>query len=161
MNELIAHRWSSLNRLQLGRYAEYFFKMQFVLAGFDVYGAEVDDRGIDFVLRREPGVYWDVQVKSVRDDNYVFFKKSQFRIRPNLLAALALFNDDAEPALYLISSMEWNSPAGCFVSRDYEGRSSAPEYGINLSRAARAQLEPFRFTKALDRIFGDDLAKAP
>jgi hypothetical protein len=44
-----------LTSLQVGRYAEYFVKMQFVLLGCDVYAAEVDERGIDFVLRRGPG----------------------------------------------------------------------------------------------------------
>ena len=84
-----SHQWSHLNHLQVGRYAEYFFKMQFVLRGFDVYTAEVDDRGIDFVLRQEPNRYWDVQVKSIRNTGYVFFPKSKFRIRPTLLVSLA------------------------------------------------------------------------
>ena len=48
------HRWSELSRLQLGRYAEYFVKMEFTLHGFDVYSAEVDDKGIDFVIRKHP-----------------------------------------------------------------------------------------------------------
>jgi hypothetical protein len=46
--------------------------MQFVLLGYEVYSSEVDDRGIDFVLRRKPGLYWDVQVKSIRRKGYVF-----------------------------------------------------------------------------------------
>jgi hypothetical protein len=72
------HDWSRLNHLQIGRYAEYFTKMQFVLLGLDVYSAEVDDRGIDFVVRQEPDRYWDVQVKSVRKLNYVFVRKDVF-----------------------------------------------------------------------------------
>jgi len=35
----------------VGRYAEYYVKMEFTLHGFDVYSAaEVDDKGIDFVI---------------------------------------------------------------------------------------------------------------
>lgn len=98
--------WSHLNRLQIGRYAEYLYKMQLVLQGFDVYSAEVDDRGIDFVLRQEPDRYWDVQVKSIRNTGYVYFDKSKFRIRPNLIAALAIFKDGHEPDLYLIPATE-------------------------------------------------------
>lgn len=45
------YTWSRLSSLQLGRYAEYFVKMEFTLYGFDVYTSEVDDRGIDFVIR--------------------------------------------------------------------------------------------------------------
>lgn len=44
-----AYEWSKLSHLQVGRYAEYFVKMQFVLLGYEVYSSEVDDRGIDFV----------------------------------------------------------------------------------------------------------------
>jgi hypothetical protein len=53
--------WSRLTKLQVGKYAEYYVKMEFALLGFDVYTAEVDDKGIDFVIRREPDRYYDVQ----------------------------------------------------------------------------------------------------
>lgn len=148
-----SYQWSKLTHLQVGRYAEYFFKMQFVLLGYDVYAAEVDERGIDFVLRREPGDYWDVQVKSIRKTGYVFFPKSKFRIRANLLAAVAIFQDGREPDLFMIPATQWLKPNGVFVDRDYEGLKSAPEYGVNLSRKGIKTLEPFRFSEAVERIF--------
>jgi hypothetical protein len=43
------HNWKCLKHLEVGRYSEYFVKMEFTLYGFDVYQAEVDDHGIDFV----------------------------------------------------------------------------------------------------------------
>ena len=43
--------WADLNHLQTGRYGEDFAKMAFGRAGFDVFSPEVDDKGIDFVLR--------------------------------------------------------------------------------------------------------------
>jgi hypothetical protein len=55
-----------------------------VLLGYEVYSSEVDDRGIDFVLRHKRGRYWDVQVKSIRKTGYVFFVKEKFPLRPNL-----------------------------------------------------------------------------
>jgi hypothetical protein len=58
-----------LNHMQLSRYAEYFVKMEFILYGFDVYTSEVDDRGIDFVLRKGDTRYFDMQVKSIRNLN--------------------------------------------------------------------------------------------
>ena len=57
--------WKQLTTLQVGRYAEYFVKMEFTLYGFDVYQAEVDDKGIDFVIRKDNDRYHDIQVKSV------------------------------------------------------------------------------------------------
>jgi hypothetical protein len=70
--------WARLNHLQIGRYAEYFTKMAFTLYGFEVYTSEVDDRGIDFVARRDRGPFYVVQVKSIRGLNYIFFPKSKF-----------------------------------------------------------------------------------
>jgi hypothetical protein len=49
------YNWGSLTTLQLGKYAEYFVKMEFVQHGFDVYSVEVDERGIDFVIRDDAG----------------------------------------------------------------------------------------------------------
>lgn len=57
--------WSRLTPLQLGRYGEYWAKMEFASYGFDIYTSEVDDHGVDFVAR-DPvaGIYYEVQVKS-------------------------------------------------------------------------------------------------
>lgn len=44
-------KWSRLNHLQLGRYAEYYAKMEFTSYGFYVYASEVDDHGIDFIAQ--------------------------------------------------------------------------------------------------------------
>jgi hypothetical protein len=118
--------WNRLNHLQLGRYAEYFTKMEFTLYRFDVYTAEVDDHGIDFVIRRDPDRYYDVQVKSVRELNYIFFPKRTFDPRDNLLAAVVLFTDGKLPDLYLISSTAWRHADALLVSHDYEGKRSKP-----------------------------------
>ena len=43
--------WSKLNKLQIGRYGEYFAMMEFASYGFEVYTSEVDDHGINFVVK--------------------------------------------------------------------------------------------------------------
>lgn len=144
--------WGRLNHLQLGRYAEYFAKMEFTLLGFDVYTAEVDDRGIDFVIRKAVGRYYDVQVKSARGWNFVFFHKERFTIRDNLLAAIVLFEAGEAPRLYLIRSTEWLKPNGLLVSRDYEGKKSKPEWGIKLSKRNLPLLEQFSFGRAVREL---------
>jgi hypothetical protein len=83
--------WSRLTHLQVGRFAEYFVKMEFTLYGFEVYQAEVDDKGIDFVICKGHERYFDIQVKSIRGLNYVFFPKRCFELRENLLAAVVVF----------------------------------------------------------------------
>jgi hypothetical protein len=152
----MTHDWSKLNHLQIGRFAEYRFKMQLVLYGLDVFSSEVDDRGIDFVIRQEPSRYWDVQVKSARNLNYVFLRKDRSRIRPNLLLGLALFEDGKEPDMYLIPISRWATPDELFVDRDYDGLKSQPEYGLNLSRRRLAELLPFRFDVIAPKLFAEN-----
>ncbi len=143
------YNWNRLNHLQLGRYAEYFAKMEFTLYGFDVYTAEVDDRGIDFVVRRDSARYYDVQVKSSRNLNYIFFPKDKFGLRDNLLAAVVLFIDGEAPQLYLIPSSVWSEQDTLLMSRDYEGKKSKPEWGLNLSWKNLPLLARFSFDIAI------------
>jgi hypothetical protein len=88
--------WSSLKRLQLGKYAEYLVKMEFIQYGCDVFTAEVDSHGIDFVVRTKNGTHFDVQAKSFRlqaekGTPYVFLQKTKFIPDPALLLALVQF----------------------------------------------------------------------
>ena len=137
--------WSELTSLQLGRYAEYFVKMEFTMLGAEVYSAEVDDHGIDFVIRMGDDRYYDVQVKSVRALNYIFFHKDKFPLRPNLLAAIVLFEEMSEPSLSLIPAKAWATPNNLLVSHDYEGMESKPEWGLNLSRRNLPMLQKYEF----------------
>jgi len=146
------YQWSALTHLQVGRYAEYFVKMEFTLHGFDVYTSEVDDKGIDFVVRRAGNVYYDVQVKSTRGLNYVFFPKDKFSPAENLLATVVLFEDGQPPTLFLIPSDTWHRPNKVFASHDYEGKVSKPEYGVNLSKRNLPALEDYRFDLVVDRL---------
>jgi hypothetical protein len=144
------YRWSALSHLQIGKYAEYFVKMEFTLSGFDVYSAEVDDKGIDFVVRTSESQYFDVQVKSARNLNYVFLSKSTFEPRANLLAALVLYTDGEPARTHLIPSTTWLSPNSLFVSRNFsEAHKSKPEWGLNLSKRNLHLLEPFTFEKTV------------
>jgi hypothetical protein len=145
------YQWSQLSKSQLGRYAEYFVKMEFTLYGFDVYSAEVDDKGIDFVIRKE-GRYYDVQVKSCRNLTYIFFPKDKFELRQNLLAAIVLFVDNEPPNLYLVSSTVWIEPNALFVSRDYEGKKSKPEWGLNLSQRSLLLLHSYAFETVVGNL---------
>jgi hypothetical protein len=144
--------WTRLNHLQLGRYAEYFVKMEFTLLGFDVYDAEVDDKGIDFVVRKGEDCYYDVQVKSSRGLNYIFLPKDKFHPRPGLVAAIVLFEKGQAPELYLIPSTAWHEPNALLVSHDYEGKKSKPEWGLNLSRKNLPLLGQFAFDEAVQQL---------
>lgn len=137
--------WYRLNHLQVGRFAEYFVKMELTLYGFEVYTSEVDDRGIDFVARREDGQFFEVQVKSVRGFNYVFVPKDKSSIAPHRLLAVVILHQNQAPELYLIPMTAWAKPDKLFASRDYQGKKSKPEWGLSLSPANQPLLEPFQF----------------
>jgi hypothetical protein len=146
------YSWSRLNSLQAGKYAEYFVKMEFTLFGFDVYTTEVDDQGIDFVVRKDETRYYDIQVKSSRNANYIFIQKSKFDLRPGMLAAVVLYYDGHPPQLYLIPSTAWLQPNALLVSRDYTGKRSKPEWGIQLSRRNLPLLEQYSFERVVPSL---------
>jgi len=137
------HNWTRLNRLQLGKYAEYLTKMEFILEGCDVFTSEVDDHGIDFVVRTRAGRHYDVQVKSYRlaSNKYVFLQKSKFSISPQSLLALVQFVDGEPARLFLVRSSIDGAHNPILESHDFgEGKKSPPEWGLNLSRKKLATL---------------------
>ena len=144
--------WSGLNRMQLGQYAEYFVKMEFTLHGLSVFTAEVDDRGIDFVIRTPSGEHYDVQVKSSCRGNYVFMQKDKFPLGERLLLALVLFTDGEPPELFLIPSTAWLKPNELFKDREYEGKKSKPEWGLELAKKHRPLLEQYAFAEGVARL---------
>lgn len=120
--------------------------------GFQVYGTEVDDRGIDFVARHETGPFIEIQVKSLRAAGYVFMRKDKFLLREELYLALALLSDGVEPKLYLIPSLTCTKDNGIFVNQDYDGKKSKPEWGINVSKKHLPALEMYAFEHSVERL---------
>lgn len=146
------YEWSRLNKLQIGKYAEYFVKMEFTQHDFDVYSSEVDDRGIDFVVRKEPSSYYDVQVKSVRESGYVFFPKRSFRLRKNLFAAIVVFIESQLPKMHLIPSEAWKKPDALLRDHEYIGKKSEPEWGLNISKKNMSLLSKFAFEDMIGKL---------
>ena len=143
--------WSELSPLQLGRYAEYYAKMEFTSYGLDVYTSEVDDHGIDFVAKTKDGNYYEVQVKSVRNDNYVFIQKSKIVLDEKHLVCFIRFIDGELPDCYVFPATVWKKPDGSlFKSKDYPGLKSKPEYGINTkTKKSLALMQQFKADNAL------------
>lgn len=149
--------WHRLNHLQVGRYAEYLVKMELALWGLKVYTSEVDDRGIDFVVKLSDTAYADIQVKSIRSLGYVFFPKGEkgkekFSLRPNLFAALVILLPLQPPNMYLIPAMAWQTPDALLVERNYETAKSKPEYGLNLSNKNLPLLARFQFDDMVHKL---------
>jgi hypothetical protein len=76
------YQWSKLTSMQIGRYAEHLGTMRFIEAGLEVYSTEVDDRGIDHLVRYAPGRCLELQVKAVRNRNLTFVLKKHLGATP-------------------------------------------------------------------------------
>lgn len=147
--------WSRLNRMQLGRYAEYYAKMEFASYGFDIYTSEVDDHGVDFVAKPpQSHAYFEIQVKSSRDFGYVYITKEKMQPTANRIVCYMHFIDGKLPDVYIIPSTSWLAPNAVLVDRKYdkEGQKSAPEWGINLSKKNLQLLEPYKAQSYLESL---------
>jgi hypothetical protein len=142
-------KWESLSSLQIGRYAEYYAKMEVASYGLEVYTSEVDDHGIDFIVRKPKSTdYYEIQVKSIRHDGYVFMTKKSWDIeQKNLHLILVIFDEDKTPDIFLIPATAWQDLNDLFRFRAYDGADykSEPEYGLNLSQKNMYLLEPYIF----------------
>ncbi len=66
--------------------------------------------------------------------------------------ALAILDEGTEPKLFLIPSEDWKHPNRLLVSRDYEGKKSKPEWGLNLSCKNMDLLEQYSFDLMIDKL---------
>jgi hypothetical protein len=143
-------KWSELNKLQLGRYAEYYAKMEFASYGFEVYTTEVDDHGVDFIAKAPKGHnFYEVQVKSCRDLTYIFIPKSKMELTSNRIVCILLFSDDCLPDVYIIPATAWLVENDLFKSKDYKDLKSSPEWGLNLSKKNLPLLKPYKIENIL------------
>lgn len=130
-------KWTQLNHIQLGRYGEYYAKMEFTSYGYDVYTSEVDNHGVDFVVKNpNNNHFYEVQVKSICKCNYAFIKKDKILLDDYHLVCLLHFIDGELPDMYIIPATVWKSPCRLFADRKYnkQGQKTKPEYGINYSK---------------------------
>lgn len=147
--------WSKLNGLQLGRYAEYYAKMEFASYGFEVYTSEVDDHGVDFIVKTKAGRFLEIQVKSVRQSNYVFMQKSKWNIdSPDTFLTLLLFEDGKLPDTYLIPAYTWKTTNELFCDKDFVDLKSKPEYGLNLSKKNMPLLKSYKLEEMIMSLHG-------
>jgi len=121
--------------------------VELTLSGFDVYGAEVDDKGINFVIRKAVDNFYDVQVKTARlpGGNYVYLAKDGFELRRSMIAALVLLSEREPPEGFLIPALAWQKPDSLLCDMNYEGMKSKPEFGIRLSARNLPMLHRFTF----------------
>ena len=135
--------WSELSSLQLGRYAEYYAKMEFASYGFEVYTSEVDDHGVDFIVKAGNN-YYEIQVKGTRNNNTVNIPKTKMDVNDaNRLVCYIRFINAILPDVYVIPATAWQTPNGIIAEHNYgnEGQTSTPEWSIQYSQKNKSQIE--------------------
>jgi len=70
----------------------------------------------------------------------------------NTYVALVMLDNGTEPKLFLFPSTVWLRPTSLFVSRDYEGKKSKPEWGINISKKNMPELNEYSFEKTIQTL---------
>ena len=132
-------------KLALGAAAELLVASRIALLGYQVYRPLADDRGVDLLVDVGHGLHVAVQVKAVRHttSSYVYMRKSTFPLEPWMVLALVVYGDslDEQPHVYFVPATEWRSPRSPLTNYDYVGGKSAPEYGLNVRKAWRDELE--------------------
>ncbi len=70
-----------------------------------------------------------------------------------MVLALVVYGDspDDQPQVYFVPATEWSSPRPPLTSYDYIGGKSAPEYGLNVRKAWRNELE--QWSANFNRLF--------
>lgn len=148
--------YDHLNHFQVGKIGEYWAKIWMTLAGFDIYTTDVDDKGIEFIIRIDNDKHIDVQVKTIREKSgYVFVTKETWRneLRDNLYLTLILLNNNEIPSVYFIPSTVWRTPTALFTDKNYDkvGQKSKPEWGINVSKKNMDELSKYEISRYLDK----------
>ena len=138
-----------LTNQAMGKFCEYYAKMALLSYGIRIYTPEIDDHGIDFVAEGRKG-FLKFQVKGVRGLSQVFMEKEKFDVEDGaMFLILILLLDGEEPDMYVIPASAWRRESRVFVSHDYEGKRSKPDYTVNVSRKNMPELEKYRLENML------------
>jgi len=138
----------------LGRIGELLMKAEFLKRDFDVYSTEVDNDGIDFVVKNLNKNYFDIQVKAT-NQKYIFMKKAVFQPRGNLYLAMLILDQKQNNHFLLIPSLDFlnNTRDSFLVDRNYEGKISPPEYGIySNGKYLKALIDKYSFEKIVTEL---------
>ena len=63
-----------------------------------------------------------------------------------------LFEDGETPDIYLIPSIKWKKETPLLRSRDYTGKKSEPEWGLNISKKNQLELDKYKFEDIVQKL---------
>ena len=118
--------------------------------GYLVFSAEIDDRGVDFVVRNEAGKHFDIQVKTVTDRNFTYITESKFS--ESLWVCLVVLTEGKLQTLYLFSGRDWSSDTRGLLRRHHFPKSREADYGIHIAKKRMLIMEQFAFNRSVERL---------
>lgn len=145
--------YKHLNTIQKGSLGEAFAKMAFTLEGLEVYDAEYDDRGIDFVIRNSSGKFFRVQVKTTDPASYPCIKESKFDPSDDFIFCAIRIIEGELPKAYLVRGSDWSADFDC-LNYNPKGGNFGPYYEIKFSEKYSEQLVQFEFQNYVESIRG-------
>lgn len=156
--------YSKLKNTQyVGEFGEQLVRLNFIANSIDTFIPIIDDSAIDFIAKVTKDHYFDVQVKTVRLTKSRYFYETKRKwgeeIRWNLLIAFVILQQNEDPLLLLIPGEKWNEESlknTIFSNRDYSGKKSNPEWGLQIERK---NLEYLRTNYELNKILDELKAK--
>ena len=102
-------------------------------------------------VRTTTGRSLEVFVSTQRIGGYTFWTKRRLQPAIDRIAVLVLLSDAPVPELYLVPSTEWLDARAPLTDRDYEGRKSEPEYGIEITSSTVPLLARYNWSSATAR----------
>lgn len=139
--------WDKLTPLQLGKFGEYYAKMEFASYGYDVYTSEEDDHGVDFIAKdKKTGIFYEVQVKSLYKSNYSYIDKRKLTLDDQHLVCVLQFIHNQLPRVYVIPATAWKNPNAALTDYEYADQNlkSKPEWGIRLAEKNLPLIEKYK-----------------
>jgi hypothetical protein len=138
-------RWSQMSRIELVTLGKDLVTERLERLGCTVSRASnpMDGR---LEVRTTSGRSLEVFVSTQRVGGYAFWTKRRLRPEQHRFAALVLLGESPEPALYTVPSEEWLDARPPLTNRDYRGKQSEPEYGIEIGPSSLASLRRYAWT---------------
>lgn len=136
------------SNLYVGEFGAQLVRLNFTVNEIDTFIPLIDDKAIDFIARVNDGVYYDIQVKTLRLTKARYFYETKQKwgttIRQNLLIAFVILRENSSPTMLLIPGSNWLDESvtnKIFANRDYEGKKSPPEWGLTFTNKNLDYLE--------------------
>jgi hypothetical protein len=143
--------WDILNGTELRGIAFDLVQEKFRQTGFSL--TTFYEQGVNFSVSRG-NLNYDIVLKPSRNFQYTYLQKHKYPLNEKLYISLIIFLKNYAPKIYLLPSTAWLKPNEIFVSRDYVGKQSKPEWGFNLSFKNLPLLEKYAIDEVLENMIG-------